>query len=88
MDHVPASESGFGERGPQEVFVHEDVHVLPPLPRLVDDAVPDPRERPVERPEERRDVVGLEDDLVLSVRVRSKRRRDPHGDPGPGDLVG
>src|SRR6266545_3891234 len=32
MDHIPAPEPCFGERRPQEVLVHEDVHVLPPVP--------------------------------------------------------
>src|SRR2546425_160117 len=53
VDDVSRIEPRFRQGRSDEFLVHEDVHVRPAPARLVDDALPDSREAPVERAQHR-----------------------------------
>jgi len=88
MHDVPGHERHLAEGRHDEFLVHEDVHVGPSRPSFVHDAVADPGERRFEGAQHRVEVRCLEDDLVLSPGIGSKRRRDSHEDAGTGEFFG
>src|SRR3989454_10522395 len=88
VDDVSRIQSRFRQGRSDEFLVHEDVPVRPAPARLVDDAIPDSREVHVEGTQHRGDVRCLQDDFVLTVRVGTQGRRDPHEHPGAGDFLG
>src|SRR5437867_1015066 len=49
VNGVPGLELCRRERTHDDLLVYEDIHVRPSSARLVDDPIPDPRERRVER---------------------------------------
>src|SRR5207247_5135728 len=88
MHDVPGHERRLAAGRHDEFLVHEDVHVGPSRPSFVHDAVADPGERRFEGAQHRVEVRCLEDDLVLSPGIGSKRRRDSHEDAGTGEFFG
>src|SRR5207245_5890214 len=77
VNGVPGFELCLREGTHDDFLVDEDIHVRPASASLVHDSVPDPRTRCVERSQDGGHIGRLEDDLVLIVRVRAQRRRDP-----------
>src|SRR5882762_4159597 len=86
MYDVSRLQGHIGKRRHHEVLVQEQVHVRTPAAGLVDDPIPDSRERGLERPQHAGEVRCIEDDFVLSPRVRTEGGWDPHEDSDAGDL--
>src|SRR6266566_4377490 len=86
MHDVPRLQCHSGKRRHHEVFVQKQVHLRTSSASLVDDPIPDSRERGIERLQHAGEVRCIEDDFVLSRRVRTEGGRDPHEDTDSCDL--
>src|SRR5213083_2219201 len=88
MHDVPRLQCHRGKRRHHEVFVQEQVHIRTSSAGLVDNPIPDSRERGIERLQHAGEVRCIEDDFVLSRRVRTEggiRTRTPIRAISPAD---
>lgn len=78
VDHVSWRQADRGKVLAHEFVVHEDVHVPPWPPGLLEDSIPDSGEGLIEPGQESGDIARLKDDLILAVRELAEGRRHSH----------